>query len=440
MRIAIIGAGISGLTCGWLLHRHHDITVFESGRRPGGHSNTEEFQLDGRPYRIDTGFIVYNDRTYPHFMALLSELGVEGIPTEMSFAVRCDRTGVEYSGSGLSGVFAQKRNLFKPSFLKMVADILRFNRQGTDDADRVSASMTVGEYLQKNGYGRGFADHYLLPMGAAIWSCPTGTFSDFPVQFILQFYRNHGLLSLTNRPQWYTIPGGSRRYVERLTAPFVERIISETPVRKVVRGAGGVVVRTDREEFEFDEVIFACHSDQALAMLQDADSLESTVLSAFPYESNEAVLHTDTSILPRCRKAWSAWNYRIGTEKESRATISYNMNILQHIQSEHVFTVTLNDTARIDPSRIIARHQYSHPLFTVERASMQAQHSRLIRSKRTSFCGAYWGNGFHEDGVNSALAVCRAYGIEGIRSGKSVDAASASQDAQLVTATGAHCA
>ncbi len=440
MKIAIIGAGISGLTSAWLLHPHHEITVFEGERRAGGHSNTLEFSLVGREYRIDTGFIVFNDRTYPNFMTLLEKLGVNGVPTQMSFAVRCDRTGIEYSGSGLGGVFAQKQNLFKLSFLKMVADILKFNRQGTNDAGRVNATMTVGEYLRRNGYGRRFAEHYLLPMGAAIWSCPTGAFADFPIHFILEFYRNHGLLSLKNRPQWYTIPGGSRCYVDRLTAPFAKRIVSGFPVRSVIRHEKGVSVSTDSETAEFDEVIFACHSDQALELLRDATSLESTVLSAFPYEQNEAVLHTDETILPRCRKAWSAWNYRIGTDQRTRATITYNMNILQHIQSEHTFCVTLNDSENIDPKKVISRHQYSHPLFTVERASMQAQHHRLIRGNRTSFCGAYWGNGFHEDGVNSALAVCCRFGVPGFDGRMNKASSLPSDNSPSQSASGVACA
>lgn len=414
MKIAIVGGGISGLTCAYLLNQHHDVTVFEAESKPGGHSNTAEFELDGRDYRIDTGFIVYNDRTYPNFMALLAQLQIHGAATAMSFAVRCDRTGVEYSGTGLDGVFAQRSNALRPSFLRMVWDILRFNRQGTADAECVAAEMTVGDYLKANGYGRSFAEHYLLPMGAAIWSCPTGTFADFPIQFILQFYRNHGLLSLTNRPQWYTIPGGSRQYVSRLTAPFQNKIRTSCPVRQVRRDSFGATILTDSGASLFDEVIFACHSDQALSMLEQPSSIEQSVLTAFPYEQNDAVLHTDESILPRCRKAWSSWNYRIGQQPETRATITYNMNILQHIQSPHTFCVTLNDTETIDPAKVISRHRYAHPLFTIERASMQALHGRLIRSNRTSYCGAYWGNGFHEDGVNSALAVCRRYGIAGI--------------------------
>ncbi|MFO0979444.1 MAG: FAD-dependent oxidoreductase [Planctomycetaceae bacterium] len=417
MKIAIIGGGISGLTCAWQLHAAHEVTVFEAGEQPGGHSNTVEFEREGRVFQIDTGFIVYNDRTYPNFMKLLSHLGVEGVATAMSFAVRCDRTGIEYCGSGLNGVFAQRRNLFRLSFLQMVADILKFNREGTRDADTVDHDETVQHYLIRGGYSQAFADHYLLPMGAAIWSCPRGTFGEFPIRFILEFYRNHGLLALRNRPQWYTIPGGSRRYVNQLVRPFRDRLRLKTPVRSVRRSADCVTVMTDRGEEHFDEVIFACHSDQALRILDAPSALESSVLRGFPYELNEAVLHTDTSILPATRRAWSAWNYRIGVEPESRATITYNMNILQHIQSNETFCVTLNDTKGIDSSKVISRHRYAHPIFTTDRMELQKKHPQLIRENRTSFCGAYWGNGFHEDGVNSALAVSGAFGIHGVQPG-----------------------
>jgi predicted NAD/FAD-binding protein len=414
MKLAIVGAGISGLTCAWLLHTRHEITVFETERQAGGHSNTVEFELDGRQYRIDTGFIVYNDRTYPNFIELLRQLDVEGAPTEMSFAVRCDRTGIEYSGTNLSGVFAQRRNLLRPRFLRMVWDILRFNRQGCSDADFADPTETVGSYLQRCGYGQSFIDHYLLPMGAAIWSCPRGTFAQFPIRFILEFYRNHGLLSLTNRPQWYTIPGGSRKYVTRLTQPFRDRIRTDSPVRSVRRAADGVFISTEQGTEHFDEVIFACHSDQALALLQDPGPLEQRVLSGFPWEVNEAVLHFDESVLPRTRRAWSAWNYRISTQPETRVAITYNMNILQHIQSPRTFSVTLNDTGFIRPETVISRHQYSHPVFTTARTALQAEHPHMIRVNRTSYCGAWWANGFHEDGVCSALAVCRRFGIESI--------------------------
>lgn len=416
MKLAIIGGGISGLTAARLLCSRYHVEVFEAEPRPGGHSNTVSFELDGQDYSIDTGFIVYNDRTYPRFMELLEVLGISGVPTEMSFAVRCDRTGVEYSGTDLNGLFAQRANLCSPRFLRMVADILRFNRQGTNDARSVDPRETVGNYLRRRGYGQAFCEHYLLPMGAAIWSCPRGTFAEFPIQFILEFYRNHGLLSLTNRPQWYTIPGGSRNYVERLIEPFRGSLRVGDPVRRVSRDDSGITLQTENGEARFDEVIFACHSDQALSLLADPHPLEQRILNGFPYSQNEAVLHTDVRVLPRARRAWSAWNYRIGVNPEERATITYNMNILQHIESPHTFSVTLNDSELISEDQVISRHRYSHPIFTVERASLQAEHYQLIRSRRTSFCGAYWGNGFHEDGVRSALAVTSAFGVPEISS------------------------
>ncbi|MFM7865316.1 MAG: NAD(P)/FAD-dependent oxidoreductase, partial [Planctomycetaceae bacterium] len=258
MRIAVIGGGISGLSAAWMLSQQHSVTVFESEPRPGGHSRTIQFSLDCQNYSIDVGFIVYNDRTYPLFMELLQLLGVPGVPTEMSFAVRCDRTGVEYSGTSLNGLFAQRSRLLSPSFIRMVLDILRFNSLGTTDADCVGSTETVGQYLRRRGFGKSFKDHYLLPMGAAIWSCPMGTFADFPIQFILEFYRNHGLLSLTRRPQWYTIPGGSRNYVSRLIQPFADRIVTDSPVRRIRRTADAVTVITDTSEHAFDEVVIAC--------------------------------------------------------------------------------------------------------------------------------------------------------------------------------------
>jgi len=438
MRIAVIGGGISGLSAAWMLAQQHSVTVFESEPRPGGHSRTIQFSLDGQNYSIDVGFIVYNDRTYPLFMELLQQLGVPGVPTEMSFAVRCDRTGVEYSGTSLNGLFAQRSRLLSPSFIRMVLDILRFNSLGTTDADCVGSTESVGQYLRRRGFGNSFKDHYLLPMGAAIWSCPMGTFADFPIQFILEFYRNHGLLSLTRRPQWYTIPGGSRNYVSRLIQPFADRIVTDSPVRRIRRTADAVTVITDTSEHAFDEVVIACHSDQALALLEQPTPDEIRILSGFPYSSNDVVLHTDESVLPRSRRAWSAWNYRVGGD-DARATVTYNMNILQHIQSPHTFCVTLNDTDSIRPEKIISRHRFSHPIFTTERAALQQQHRSLIRASRTSFCGAWWGNGFHEDGVRSALAVCRQFGIAGLTPTAPLrlqSASSPASDAALAVAGG----
>lgn len=414
MKIAIVGSGISGMSCGWLLHSRHDVTVFEAGSYVGGHTNTVDVNVSGKSISVDTGFIVCNDRTYPNFLKLIDHLGVSRRPTEMSFSVRCDETGVEYSGSGLSGLFVQRRNLVRSGFLRMVADILRFNRQGTRDASLISHEMTVGEYLKQNKYGRGFAEHYLLPMGAAIWSCPTGAFHQFPIRFILEFYHYHGLLSITDRPQWYVIEGGSRSYVEVLTSPFRDKVQLNTPVQSVKRVDGGVEVRTKSGVQFFDEIIFACHSDQALHLLESPTETEHTLLSAFPYSPNEAVLHTDTSVLPRNPKAWCSWNYRVCPEVKDAATLTYNMNILQHIESSETLCVTLNDASKISLDRVLSRFQYSHPVFSIKRHAMQARHSEVIRTNRTSFCGAYWGNGFHEDGVNSALAVCSQFGATDI--------------------------
>ena len=414
MKIAIIGSGISGMTVGWLLHHQHEVTVYEAESYVGGHTHTVDVNVDGENHSIDTGFIVCNDRTYPRFLELMDHLEVERKPTEMGFSVSCDRTGLEYSGSSINTMFAQRRNLFRPSFYRMVSDILKFNKQGTEDADAVPDEMTVQEYLDWRGLGKMFGDYYLLPMGASIWSCPVGAFAQFPIRFILQFYRHHGLLSISNRPQWYVIDGGSKQYVEKLTAGFSDRIHLNCPVRQVQRFDDRVVVQTESSSQDFDEVVFACHSDQALKLLADPSEIESDVLGQFPYERNEAVLHTDVTVLPKRKATWSSWNYRIRYGQESKATLTYDMNLLQGIQSKTRFCVTLNDSQNIHPDAILGRYQYSHPVFTIQRSAAQQRHKELIRQRRTSFCGAYWGNGFHEDGVNSGLAVAGAFGASDI--------------------------
>ena len=411
MRIAVIGTGISGLVAASRLGANHDLTVFEANDYVGGHTNTVSVDWEGERHDIDTGFIVFNDRTYPNFCRLLDDLDVAADATSMSFSVRCDRSGLEYNGTSLNGLFAQRRNLVRPRFYRMIRDILRFNREVPRMLAESDDELTVGKYLKRNRFSRELADHYLLPMGAAIWSCPTTTFEEFPMRFIAEFYRNHGLLSIRNRPTWRVIRGGSHHYVDKLTAGVRDRIRLSTPVEAVRRHEKGVTVKPTRHEAEtFDEVIFACHSDQALAILRDdASGTEREVLSAFPYGPNTAVLHTDESVLPRRRLAWASWNYHIPNEATNHATVTYNMNILQHLQSRHTFCVTLNEDNLIDERKVIARFRYSHPVFTTERAAAQRRHSELIRANRTSFCGAYWGNGFHEDGVNSALAVTRAF-------------------------------
>ena len=420
MKIAIIGAGISGLTAAYRLSLSHDITLFEANDYLGGHTNTVEVDLAGERQVIDTGFIVFNDWTYPNFIELLNELGVRSQATSMGFSVRCDAANLEYNGSSLNGLFAQRRNLLRPSFYRMLADILRFNRDAPELVliGPTTDQTTVGEFLARQRYSREFAEHYLLPMGAAIWSCPVGMFENFPIRFIVEFYRNHGLLNVRNRPTWRVIEGGSRTYVAKMAERFRDRIRLSTPVESVRRSADDVVVVPRNHPPEtFDQVVFACHSDQALRMLADSTSTERDVLSEFPYGRNLAVLHTDQTVLPKRRRAWASWNYHLtgpsSNSASQTATVTYQMNLLQRLQSKHVFNVTLsnatlNNNERIDPAKVLRRFEYHHPIFTVQRAAAQARHGEVINVNRTSYCGAYWGNGFHEDGVVSALRVCEA--------------------------------
>jgi len=424
MKIAIIGSGISGLTAAWLLHQSHEITVFEANDYIGGHTHTIDVDVDGEQLAIDTGFIVYNDWTYPNFIQMLERLGIGSLATEMSFSVRCERSQIEYNGSNFNGLFAQRSNLLKPRFHRMLQDILRFNREAVGLLEADHDSLTVDEYVTQRGYSKQFSDLYLIPMGAAIWSCPPETFGKFPVRFIVEFYRNHGLLSIRDRPQWRVISGGSKRYVEKLIAPFEDRIRLNTPVESIDREETGVTIcATGSEDERFDHAIFACHSDQALRILGDTATLtEQNVLHEFPYQKNSAVLHWDDSVLPQRRRAWASWNYHIdgsppdvqqefdGASGQS-ATVTYNMNILERLKAQRTYCVTLNRDAAIDPAKVIGKYEYHHPVYTTERRFAQQKHSALINHNRTSFCGAYWGNGFHEDGINSALAVCRQLGV-----------------------------
>jgi len=413
MKLAVVGSGISGLVVAWLLRNDHEVTVFEANDYLGGHTNTVDVSIEDERHAIDTGFIVFNDRTYPNFCRLLDRLGVSSSPTEMSFSVRCDRTGLEYNGSSISQLFAQRRNLLRWRFYRMLRDIIRFHRDAPRLLSFEHERITVNDYVSDRRFSKEFIDQYLVPMGAAIWSCQPETFRQFPMRFIVEFYSNHGLLSISNRPTWHVIDGGSRSYVERITSQLDGCIRLSTPVKKVTRHTEHVELctRTGPSQ-KFDHVVFACHSDQALRMLADPMPIERELLSAFPYERNEAVLHTDTSVMPRRRRAWASWNYHLDSQSTPKATVTYDMNILQHIQSKHEFLVTLNESERISPSKVLRRFVYHHPVFTVDRKAAQERHAELIDHHRTSFCGAYLGNGFHEDGVNSALAVCRAFGKE----------------------------
>ena len=412
MKIAIIGSGIAGLTSAYLLNRRHDITVFEASDWIGGHTHTVDVEVKGQRYAVDTGFIVFNDWTYPNFIRLLSQLGVGFKDTEMSFSVSDPLSGVEYNGHNLNTLFAQRSNLVSPKFIGMVRDILRFNREALQDLNnqRIDADMTLGDYLKANGYSERFIQHYIVPMGAAIWSMSLNDMLGFPLQFFVRFFKNHGLLSVSDRPQWCVIEGGSSSYVAPLTESFKQHIRLNCAVNRVERDGDGVTVHSAAGSERFDKVVFACHSDQALALLAAPTPTEQAILGALPYADNDVVLHTDTRLLPKRPLAWASWNYRLGGPVDQPAAVTYDMNILQGIQSETTFCVSLNQTAAIDPSKILARYTYAHPQYSLAGMAAQARWEELLGANHSYFCGAYWANGFHEDGVVSALRVAREFG------------------------------
>ncbi|SFJ21726.1 Predicted NAD/FAD-binding protein [Pseudomonas guineae] len=412
MKIAIIGSGIAGLTSAYLLNRRHDITVFEAGAWIGGHTHTVDVQVDGRSYAVDTGFIVFNNWTYPNFIRLLNQLGVGFKDTEMSFSVSDPVSGVEYNGHNLNSLFAQRSNLISPKFWSMVRDILRFNREALNDLNqqRIVRDMTLGDYLKANAYSERFIQHYIVPMGAAIWSMSLHDMLGFPLQFFVRFFKNHGLLSVSDRPQWCVVEGGSSSYIAPLTESFKQRIRLNCPVSQVERDADGVTLHSRQGSERFDKVVFACHSDQALALLAQPSRIETDILGALPYADNDVVLHTDTRLLPKRPLAWASWNYRLGGPTDQPAAVTYDMNILQGIQSDTTFCVSLNQTAAIDQSKILARYTYAHPQYSLAGTQAQARWEELLGANHSYFCGAYWANGFHEDGVVSALRIAREFG------------------------------
>jgi len=413
MRIAIVGSGISGLVCGYLLAPEHEITLFEANDYLGGHTHTVDVPLGNQTFAVDTGFIVFNDRTYPRFNRLLDRLEIRPQPTEMSFSVRHDPSGFEYNGHDLNSLFAQRRHLLSPRFYCFIKDILRFNRQARRHLaeGRLARWTTLGEYLQAGGYGEFFIQRYILPMGAAIWSASLSDMRRFPLAFFLRFFEHHGLLNVLNRPQWYVLPGGSRSYIEPLTRGWQAGIRLATPVLGIRRLAQGAELVTAAGKSEFDAVILACHSDQALRLLQDASAAERQILAAMPYRSNEVVLHTDSRVMPRSRRAWASWNYLLDDNEARPAAVTYDMNRLQGLTASETFCVTLNRSELIDPALILGRFDYSHPVFTEGGIAAQARRNEICGIGSTHFCGAYWYNGFHEDGVRSALDVCARFGV-----------------------------
>ena len=412
MTTAIIGTGISGLGCAYRLARAGEpVVVFEAANSVGGHTATKQVSVASGDYAIDTGFIVYNDWTYPEFISLMDELGVTNQPTSMGFSVSDDATGLEYAGNNLNTLFAQRRNLLSPKFVGMVREILRFNKVAVKDleAGRLRSGETLEEYLQRHGFNEFFRRNYLISMASAIWSANFEESLNFPAEFFVRFFKNHGLLQVKNRPQWRVLRGGSQSYLAPLCAPFEESIRTNCEVAAVVREANqSPKLRTCHgEELVFDDIVIATHADQAMAMLSDIDDTESRVLSELPYSENAVVLHTDTRLLPKKKLAWSSWNYRL-RESTSQATLTYNMNILQGINSPETFCVTLNDTNAIDPSTILGEYRYAHPQFTIKGIASQQRWIDINGPRNTWFCGAYWRNGFHEDGLFSGNRVANA--------------------------------
>lgn len=412
MRVAVIGSGIAGLASAWLLSRRHEVTLYEANDYLGGHTHTHDIVLGGRSYAVDTGFIVHNPAHYPLLTRLFDELGVVSQPTTMSFAVHNEASGLEYNTTSLDALFCQRRNLFSPRFLGMVRDLLRFYREAPALLDGAEVGPTLGEYLFERGYGATFRDEHLVPMASALWSAPPRQILAFPARYLVQFMVNHQMLQMAGRPQWRVVRGGSGSYVRALRKRWKVKERPSSPVRAIRRGVTGAEVATDIGEEPFDHVVLACHSDQALALLTDASEREHAILGAIPYQSNEVVLHTDATLLPRQKKAWAAWNAFIPCEPGAPCTVSYCMNLLQSLDAPEPLVVTLNRSEAVDPARVLRRVCYHHPVYTHASVAAQQRKAEIQGVNRTWFAGAYWGWGFHEDGIRSAVEVAGAIDVD----------------------------
>jgi predicted NAD/FAD-binding protein len=411
MRIAIIGAGVSGLVTAHLLGGAHDVSVFEAQDYAGGHTNTVRVDTADETHQVDTGFIVFNDRNYPHFERLLQRLGVAAQPSTMTFSVSDGRGDFEYNGSSPNGLFAKRAHLVTPWFHRMIADFARFNLAAHQLLRSDDAGPSLGQWLEQQRFSRPFIDRLIVPQASAVWSADPHQMWTFPARFLAEFFDNHGMLSVRGRPQWRTVRGGSARYVEALLAQFTGRLFLGAPVRAVQRRSDHVLVTpADGEPQRFDEVVMATHSDQALSLLSDATDREHDVLGSIPYQDNEAVLHTDVRMLPRRRRAWASWNYHLLDAPGDRTTVTYHMNRLQSLRAERDFCVTLNRSQEIDPRHVIRTIRYAHPVYTAAGVKAQRRFDEISAQDRVHFCGAYWGWGFHEDGVVSALRVAERFG------------------------------
>ena len=411
MKIAIIGSGISGLTSAYLLSKEHKVHVYEVSNYVGGHVHTLPVFLNGMNYEIDTGFIVFNDKTYPNFNKLLTQINALSQPTSMSFSVKCETKGLEYNGTSINGLFAQRLNLLKPSFLLMVKDILRFNRDAKVFLKNSVEEITFGDFLNRGGYSNSLKNDYALPMASAIWSAKSNVIENANFRFFAQFFENHGMLNLNDRPQWRVIKGGSRQYVSKLINSFKSSIRINSPVDKILRKNQGVEVVFKKQQKElYDRVIIATHSDQALKLIENPSNAEKKILGAIPYQTNVAHLHSDCSVLPKQKNAWASWNYFKPKKQKDETTVTYYMNMLQNLDMPKNICVSLNMGEHIDPKKIIKKIIYHHPVFTSDAILAQKRHKEIDGVDKIHFCGAYWGSCFHEDGLNSALSVCKSFG------------------------------
>lgn len=411
-RIAVIGSGISGLAAAWRLSTRHNVTLFEASERLGGHANTANISIDGTEFGVDTGFIVYNPRNYPNFVGMLDHLQVQSSPSDMSFAASISDGGFEYS-SNPSGLFAQRRNALRPRMWRMIADIMRLNRHARDEG-RATSDLSLDEFLQTHGYSEAFREDHILPMCAAIWSSPVDQMRGFPADAFFRFFLNHGLLQLTGRPAWRTVTGGSQSYVQALAAAIAGHIRTGTPVHSANRSRTGVTLTLDQgQNAEFDDVVLACHSDQALALLVDADAEEANLLAAIRYRPNTAVLHTDDRFMPRRRAAWASWNYLERGDRDTRdISLTYWMNRLQPLPTDKPVFVTLNPTTSPDPDLLLRTDHYAHPVFDHAALAAQSDFGQIQGRRGTWYAGAWLGSGFHEDGLQAGLRVADAIGAD----------------------------
>ena len=411
MRIAVIGTGIAGMVAAYLLSDEHELVVFEAEDYVGGHTHTIDVGLNGQTYAVDTGFIVFNEKTYPNFVRLMKRLGIAWQLSNMSFSVQCKKTGLEFSPSTLNSLFIQRQNLLRPAFYRMIFDIFKFRRESEELLKSDDYNLTLENFLIAKNFSRLFIEHFIIPMGEAIWSADPVKFNEFPALYFAQFFKNHGFLNVRNQPQWLVVKGGSKQYVAPLTRPFADHIRLNCPVKSIQRHSDHVSVQAANGQPErFDQVVIATHSDQALSMLQDPTEKEEEILGAIPYQDNHAVLHSDESVLPSKKAAWASWNYHIPQAETDRVALTYNMNILQSLGAPVEYCVTLNLPNGVDAAKKIKEMHYHHPVYNPQSLAARKRREEINGVKRTYFCGAYWGYGFHEDGVNSALEVGKHFG------------------------------